>query len=349
VISATGLTKRFGRKTAVDDLTFEVHPGRVTGFLGPNGSGKSTTMRLMLGLDHANAGTATFDGKRYRQLHRPLTVVGALLDPGYIHPGRSARNHLRSVAASNGIPRRRVDDVLEMVGIGDVGKQLVGTFSLGMKQRLGLATALLGDPAHLVLDEPANGLDPEGIQWTRAFLSYLADQGRTVFVSSHLLGEMAMLADDLVVIGQGRLIARGTVTEFVQRYARQATVRVRSPQSEELAARLRADGATVREVAVAELPSSRAEPGGRLPPPSPGVVELVVEGADAVAIGNLAARHGLALHLLSPEQPSLEEAFLEVTRSSQEYRAGLPGHASPPPPPPPPPPPSPSAPEEGAA
>jgi ABC-2 type transport system ATP-binding protein len=304
MILASGLTKRFGTKTAVDDLSFEVRPGRVTGFLGPNGSGKSTTMRLMLGLDHAQAGVATFDGKRFHELHRPITVVGALLDPGYIHPGRSARNHLRAVAASNGVARGRADEVLEMVGISSVAKQLAGTFSLGMKQRLGLATALLGDPSHLILDEPANGLDPEGIQWTRAFLSYLADQGRTVFVSSHLLGEMAVLADDLVVIGQGRLIAQATVAEFIAHHGPQASVRVRSPRAADLAAHLRAEGADVTEV-----------------PPEP---EFLVRGMDAAAIGDLAARQGIALHLLAPKEASLEDAFFEVTRSSQEYRAGSP-------------------------
>jgi len=336
MIEAAGLTKRFGAKTAVDDLTFEVRPGRVTGFLGPNGSGKSTTMRLMLGLDHANAGTATFDGKRYKDLHRPLTVVGSLLDPGYIHPGRSARNHLRAVAAANGIPARRADEVLEVVGIAAVAKQQAGTFSLGMKQRLGLATAMLGDPSHLVLDEPANGLDPEGIQWTRAFLSYLADQGRTVFVSSHLLGEMAVLADDLVVIGQGRLIAEGSVAEFVARYAPQVRVRVRSPQLDLLAAMLRAQGAQVTESVVDELPQRRPEAGMPLAPPAMPRRELLVEGADPEAIGDMAAANGVPLHLLSPITPSLEDAFFEVTRSSQDYRAAMPpGPGTPLPPPPP--------------
>jgi ABC-2 type transport system ATP-binding protein len=328
VITSTGLTKRFGAKTAVDDLSFEVHPGRVTGFLGPNGSGKSTTMRLMLGLDHANAGVATFDGVRFHDLRRPLTVVGSLLDPGYVHPGRSARNHLRAVAAANGIPARRADEVLETVGIASVAKQQAGTFSLGMKQRLGLATALLGDPSHLVLDEPANGLDPEGIQWTRAFLSYLADQGRTVFVSSHLLGEMAVLADDLVVIGQGRLIAQGSVDEFIARYAPQVRVRVRSPQVDQLAAVLRARGASVSESLVAEAPAPRTEPGAPLPPPPSPRRELLVEGVDPEVIGDLAAGSGISLHLLAPVTPSLEEAFFEVTRSSQEYRAGMPPSGS---------------------
>jgi ABC-2 type transport system ATP-binding protein len=336
VIEATGLTKRFGAKTAVSDLSFEVRPGRVTGFLGPNGSGKSTTMRLMLGLDHPNAGTATFDGRRYKDLHRPLTVVGSLLDPGYIHPGRSARNHLRAVAAANGIPGRRADEVLEMVGIAGVAKQQAGTFSLGMKQRLGLATAMLGDPSHLILDEPANGLDPEGIQWTRAFLSYLADQGRTVFVSSHLLGEMAVLADDLVVIGQGRLIAQGSVNDFVTRYAPQVRVRVRSPQLDQLATVLRAHGAAVTESLVDEAPMPRPEPGAPLAPPPVPRRELLVEGVDPEAVGDLAAASGIALHLLAPVAPSLEDAFFEVTRSTQEYRAGLPpvpGRTLPPPPP----------------
>ena len=219
MIEVTGLRKRFGSKVAVDGLSFTVQPGRVTGFLGPNGSGKSTTMRCMIGLDRAEAGSASFRGNPYRSFRQPLREVGLLLDAGYVHPGRSARNHLRWIAASNSIPRSRVDEVLELVGLTSVGGDRVKGYSLGMKQRLGLAAAMLGDPHTIILDEPANGLDPEGIRWIRDVLVHLAGQGRTVFVSSHLLGEMAHMADDLVVIGQGRLIEQCTTKEFVDKHS----------------------------------------------------------------------------------------------------------------------------------
>ncbi len=299
MIEIQGLTKRFGRTLAVDSLSFQVHPGRVTGFLGPNGSGKSTSMRCMLALDRADAGTALFDGKPYTSIHRPLFQVGALLDAGYVHPGRSARNHLRSVAASNGIGSKRVDEVLALVGLTEVAKRRVGGYSLGMRQRLGLAAVLLGDPHTVILDEPANGLDPEGIRWIRDVLVHLASQGKTVLVSSHLLSEMAQMADDLVVIGMGRLIETSSVENFVNKHARQ-WVRVRSPQIDGLAQQLRIDGAMVTVV-------------------DPTAIE--VTGVPAATIGEMAARHGAILHELSPLQGSLEDAFLEVTASTQEYRA----------------------------
>jgi ABC-2 type transport system ATP-binding protein len=303
VIVARNLTKRFGRRSAVDDLSFDVAAGVVTGFLGPNGSGKSTTMRLLLELDHADGGTATFDGRRYHELVRPLTQVGSLLDATYVHPSRSAAHHLRWVATANGLPRRRVDEVLAMVGLSDVAGQGVGRFSLGMRQRLGIAASLLGDPPTLLLDEPANGLDPEGILWVRRLLKYLADQGRTVFVSSHLLAEMSLMADALVVIGRGRLIAASSVQEFITRFAG-AFVSVRSPTSGALAQLLRSRGATVETA-----------PDGA----------LRVTGLDPAAIGELAAAHGIVLHELAPRSASLEEAFLEVTREAQEYAGGVPG------------------------
>ncbi len=302
MIEITGLTKRFGRTVAVDQLSFKVEPGRVTGFLGPNGSGKSTTMRCMLGLDRADVGTALFDGRTYQSIRRPLFEVGALLDAGYVHPGRTARNHLRAIAASNGIGSPRVDEVLALVGLSEVARRRVGGYSLGMRQRLGLAAVLLGDPHTVILDEPANGLDPEGIRWIRDVLVHLASQGKTVLVSSHLLSEMAQMADDLVLIGMGRLIETSSVEDFVSKHARQ-WVRVRSPQIDQLAQQLRNDGATITTI------DSTA-------------VDVV--GVPAAAIGELAARHGAILHELSPLQGSLEDAFLEVTASSQEYRAHMP-------------------------
>jgi ABC-2 type transport system ATP-binding protein len=302
MIEIHGLTKRFGRTVAVDQLSFTVLPGRVTGFLGPNGSGKSTSMRCMLALDRADAGTALFDGRAYQSIKRPLFEVGALLDAGYVHPGRTARNHLRAIAASNGIGVPRVDEVLALVGLADVAKRRVGGYSLGMRQRLGLAAVLLGDPQTVILDEPANGLDPEGIRWIRDVLVHLAAQGKTVLVSSHLLSEMAQMADDLVLIGMGRLIETSSVEDFVRKHTRQ-WVRVRSPNIEALAQHLRAGGATVTAV------DSTA-------------VDVV--GMPAAAIGELAASHSAVLHELAPQQGSLEDAFLEVTASTQEYRAQVP-------------------------
>ena len=302
MIQVSGLTKRFGSVTAVRDLTFGVVSGRVTGFLGPNGSGKSTTMRCMLQLDRSDAGTCLFDGKRLVDFRQPLREVGALLDAKAVHPTRSARNHLRAVAAANRIPRARVEEVLGLVGLSDVAGKRIGGFSLGMHQRLGLATALLGDPHTLLFDEPANGLDPEGILWIRTFMRYLAGEGRTVLVSSHLLAEMALTADDLVVIGRGELISQGTVQQFVDAAAG-TWVHVSSPQAAELAALLTREGATVR-----------TNPDGTID----------VVGPDASHVGELAARSAVVLHELSPRQASLEEAFLEATRDAQEYQAGGP-------------------------
>jgi ABC-2 type transport system ATP-binding protein len=302
MIEIRDLTKRFGNVVAVDGLSFDVHPGRVTGFLGPNGSGKSTTMRCMLGLDRPDRGTATFDGKPFESLRRPLFEVGALLDAGYVHPGRSARNHLRWLAASNGIPSSRVDEVLELVGLTEVAGRKVRGYSLGMRQRLGLAGVLLGDPHTVILDEPANGLDPEGIRWIRDVLVHLARQGKTVLVSSHLLSEMALMADDLVVIGRGRLIEHGPVSQFIDRHATR-WVRVRTPNPAAFAELLRANGATYEPLA----------PDG-----------IEVYGLSIVEVGELAARHGVVLHELSPQHSSLEDAFLKATADSQEYRSGSP-------------------------
>ena len=305
MIEVRGLTKRFGRTVAVDGLSFDVQPGRVTGFLGPNGSGKSTSMRCMLALDHPDSGTALFDGRPYDTIRKPLFEVGALLDAGYAHPGRSGRNHLRTIAASNGIRDERVDEVLALVGLTDAAKRRVGTYSLGMRQRLGLAAVLLGDPKMVILDEPANGLDPEGIRWIRDVLVHLAAQGKTVLVSSHLLSEMAQMADDLVVIGLGRLIDTGTVDDFVNRNARR-WVRVRSPQITALADPLRAGGATITVI---------------------DATAIDVVGPSAAEIGELAGRTGIILHELSPQQGSLEEAFLEATAGAQEYRSIAPTDA----------------------
>lgn len=293
------LTKRYGSTTAIDDLSFTVRDGCVTGFLGPNGAGKSTTMRVMVQLDRPDAGTATFDGKNYRDLKRPLREVGALLDAGYVHPTRTARNHLRAMALTNSIPRSRVDEVLGLVGLGDVADKRVGGFSLGMKQRLGLAVALLGDPRTLLFDEPVNGLDPEGILWVRNFMQQLAEEGRTVLVSSHLLSEMALTAQDLIVLGRGKLISQGTVDEFVSS-ASGSWVEVRSPQAAELGQLLVAQGVSV----------------------TAGLNSFSATGIEPAAIGELAAQRGFVLHELSPKQASLEEAFLEVTKGSQEYQSG---------------------------
>jgi ABC-2 type transport system ATP-binding protein len=300
MISVQGLSKRFGTRLAVDGLSFEARPGVVTGFLGPNGAGKSTTMRCMLGLDRADAGEARFGGVRYVEVSKPLSVVGALLDAGYVHPGRSGRNHLRWLAAANGLAASRVDETLAMVGLTDVARRSVRTYSLGMRQRLGLAAVLLGDPPTVILDEPANGLDPEGIRWIRSMLRYLADQGRTILVSSHLLSEMALLADELVVIGQGRLIEQNTVADFVRRYA-DHWVRVAGPNLGPLGTALARAGAHVRP-----------EPDGT----------LIVRGMAAAQVGDMAASTSTVLHELSSQQGSLEDAYLKATESAVEYRGG---------------------------
>ena len=304
MIEVEALTKRFGSHTAVDSLSFTVSPGRVTGLLGPNGSGKSTTMRCMVGLDHADSGSVRFDGKPYRALARPIHEVGLLLDAGFVHPARSGRNHLRWLAASNGVAKGRVDEVLALVGLSEVGDRRVKNYSLGMKQRLGLAAALLGDPATVILDEPANGLDPEGIRWIRDMLRFLASEGRAVLVSSHQLSEMSLMAQDLIVIGRGHLIDQCTMDEFVRRNTT-TRVRVRSPQIGEIARQVRAGGATVDYVGDSAVSDT-----------------IVVSGMAIADIGELAASAGAVLHELSELVESLEDAFLSVTAAEQEYRSG---------------------------
>ena len=299
MIELTGLTKDFGRTRAVDDLTCTIEPGVVTGFLGPNGAGKSTTMRMILGLDHPTSGTATIDGRSYRELADPLHTVGAVLDARQVHPNRSARAHLRWIAASNRIPAGRVDEVLESVGLTAVAGKKAGALSLGMSQRLGIAAALLGDPPVLIFDEPVNGLDPEGIRWVRTLIRTLAGEGRTVFVSSHLLAEMANTADRLIVIGRGRLIAATSVSDFVSRSGAQ-TVRVRSPRADRLHELLTGRGADV------------AATGST----------LLVHGLGIEDVGELAAANGVTLHELSAQQASLEDAYLQLTDDAVEYRAG---------------------------
>jgi ABC-2 type transport system ATP-binding protein len=299
MIQASELTKRYGAKTAVDGLSFTVRPGVVTGFLGPNGAGKSTTMRMILGLDAPSGGDVTIDGRRYRDLPAPLHEVGALLEARAIHTGRSAANHLLALAQTHGISRRRVDEVIDLVGLRSVARKRAGTFSLGMGQRLGIASALLGDPATLVLDEPVNGLDPEGIHWVRHLLRGLAAEGRTVFVSSHLMSEMALTADHLIVVGRGRLLADMAMDEFIAQSS-PALVRVRSPHATRLRELLLADGVTVRS-------------------DGPGVLE--VGGLATEEVGERAAAEGLTLHELSSHQASLEAAFMEMTRDAVEYEA----------------------------
>ena len=300
MIEAQALTKRYGKKLAVDQLSFEVRPGVVTGFLGPNGSGKSTTMRMIMGLDKPNDGEVTVNGRHYHDLSWPLHEVGALLEAKAIHPGRSARAHLRMLAETNHIADSRVDEVLEIVGLTSVAGQRAGKFSLGMGQRLGIAAALLGDPEVLLFDEPVNGLDPDGIRWVRNLLKGLAHEGRTVFVSSHLMSEMALTADEVVIIGRGRLIAQVPVDQLINQSS-QRFVRVRSPEIDKLRRALETHGAT----AVTEDDGS-----------------LSVRGADEVAIGELAARIPVVLHELSPQSASLEEAFMELTEESVEYHGG---------------------------
>ncbi len=297
LIEARELTKRFGDKVAVDHLSFAVEPGRVTGFLGPNGAGKSTTMRLITGLDRADGGTATIGGLNYSQLTKPLSTVGALLEARSLHPGRSARNHLLFLAQTQDFPARRADEVLDLVGLRDVAGKRVGGFSLGMTQRLGMAAAMLGNPPVLLLDEPSNGLDPEGIRWVRNFMRQLAAEGRTVFVSSHLMSEMAVTADHLVVIGRGALIADCSTEEFVQRSSERSVI-VRTPDAARLRELITDEGGTVHQ---------------------DGDGGMVVTGLPAPRIGELAASASLVLHELTPRLPSLEEAFMELTAGSVEY------------------------------
>ncbi|WP_406473353.1 ABC transporter ATP-binding protein [Streptomyces sp. NBC_01615] len=299
MIELSGLTKRYGEKVAVNNLTFTVRPGIVTGFLGPNGAGKSTTMRMMLGLDRPTAGDVRIDGKHYDHLRDPLKYIGALLDAKAMHGGRSAFNHLLCLAQSNGIPKARVHEVLDTVGLTPVARKKAKSFSLGMGQRLGIAGALLGDPRILMFDEPVNGLDPEGIHWIRNLMKSLAAQGRTVFVSSHLMSEMALTADHLVVIGQGRLLADTSMADFIEQNSR-SYVRIRSPQRERLLDVLHGTGITV------------VETGSGL---------LEVDGGKPEHIGELAAQHQIVLHELSPQQASLEEAFMQLTAESVEYHA----------------------------
>ena len=295
------LTKRYGEKTAVNDLSFTVNPGVVTGFLGPNGAGKSTTMRMIIGLDRPNAGTVTVNGRAYIDHVAPLHQVGALLEARAIHPGRSAYNHLLTLATTTGIPRRRIGEVLDLVGLAAVGRKPAGAFSLGMGQRLGIAAALLGDPDVVILDEPVNGLDPEGILWIRGLLRSLADEGRTVFISSHLISEIALVADHLVVIGRGELIADTSVSEL-QRAASGVVVQVRSPRADDLARLLLDDGVTV---------TTGDEPG-----------QLLVTGLDAARIGDAALAARIPIHALIPTEVSLEEAFMRLTRDSLEFQPG---------------------------
>jgi ABC-2 type transport system ATP-binding protein len=298
MIEAQQLTKRYGEKTAVDHLDFVVKPGTVTGFLGPNGAGKSTTMRMIVGLDAPTSGTVTVNGKRYDQHSAPLQEVGALLEAKSIHPGRSAFDHLMAQAHTHGIPRRRVDEVVELTGLQSVAKKRAGAFSLGMGQRLGIAAALLGDPATLMLDEPVNGLDPEGVLWIRNLLTQLASEGRTVFVSSHLMSEMALVADHLIIVGRGRLLADTTVEELVRRHGGD-TVTVASDRS-----------ARLREV----LSGPGVEITGEV-----GSEELHVTGLTARAIGLKAAEHGIPLFELSSRTVSLEQAFMDLTSDAVEY------------------------------
>ncbi|MFC4150455.1 ABC transporter ATP-binding protein [Micromonospora mangrovi] len=298
MIDVTHLSKRYGDKVAVDDLTFRVRPGIVTGFLGPNGAGKSTTMRMILGLDAPTSGTVTVNGRRYADHRAPLREIGALLEAKAVHTGRSARNHLLAQAATHGIGRRRVDEVIDLVGLHEVAGKRAGGFSLGMGQRLGIAAALLGDPAVVMLDEPVNGLDPDGIRWIRGLLRGLAAQGRTVFVSSHLMSEMAQTAEHLIVVGRGRLIADVSLAEFT-RQASRTGVRVRSPQA-----------GTLRELLVgADVAVTSGEPG-----------LLEVTGLSREQIGDRAAAAGLTLHELTATEASLEEAFMTMTRDAVEYQ-----------------------------
>ncbi|MFD5285243.1 ABC transporter ATP-binding protein [Streptomyces rubrogriseus] len=299
MIELEGLTKRYGEKVAVNNLSFTVRPGIITGFLGPNGAGKSTTMRMVLGLDRPTAGDVRIDGKHYDQLTDPLTYIGALLEAKAWHGGRSAYNHLLCLAQSNGIPASRVREVLDTVGLSAVARKKTKGFSLGMGQRLGIAGALLGDPRILMFDEPVNGLDPEGIHWIRNLMKTLASQGRTVFVSSHLMSEMALTADHLVVIGQGRLLADTSMAEFIAENSR-SYVRIRTPQREQLLDALHAAGVTVVES-------------------GEGVLE--VDGDKSETVGELAARHQVVLYELSPQRASLEEAFMQLTAESVEYHA----------------------------
>ncbi|MGH1523043.1 ATP-binding cassette domain-containing protein [Leifsonia sp. L25] len=299
MIQLERLTKRFGGKTAVDDISATIQPGKVTGFLGPNGAGKSTTMRMIMGLDRPTHGTATINGKRYAELRSPLGEVGALLDAKAVHTGRTAYNHLLAMAATHGISKRRVHEVIGLTGLESVASKRVGGFSLGMGQRLGIAAAMLGDPATLILDEPVNGLDPEGVLWVRQFARHLAGQGRTVFLSSHLMSEMSQTADHIIVLGRGRILADAPVDQILAGATRSA-VRVRTPEVERLAGAIQGGDVTITGVE-AQL--------------------IEVTGLSAAQIGDAAAGAGIALHELTPLSASLEEAYLELTQDEVEYHS----------------------------
>ena len=301
MIEAVNLTKRYGDKTAVDNVSFTVEPGTVTGFLGPNGAGKSTTMRMIMGLDKPTSGKVTINGRPYRELSAPLCEVGALLDAKGLHGSRSARSHLRQLAASNGIPAKRVDEVLDITGLTSVAKKRVKGFSLGMGQRLGIAAALLGDPGVLLFDEPVNGLDPEGVKWVRDTCRRLAGEGRTVFISSHLMSEMALTADHLLVIGRGRILSSGPVDDVIAS-ATTDRVRVASPQASRLAELMASHKLAARPV-------------------EPSVLETTA--TTAATIGEIAAKNGIVLHELTTIRASLEEAYLTLTNDSVEYRTDL--------------------------
>ncbi len=298
MIVAENLSKRFGAKHAVHDVSFTVQPGKVTGFLGPNGAGKSTTMRMIVGLDRPSGGSVTVNVRNYAQSSSPLTEVGVLLDAKAVHTGRSAQNHLRAMAATHGIPRSRVQEVIDITGLTSVAAKRAGGFSLGMGQRLGIAAALLGDPHTLILDEPVNGLDPEGVMWVRRFVKHAAAEGKTVLLSSHLMSEMAMTADHIIVLGRGRVLADAPVDDLVRQWTR-ATVRVRSPRAAELAAVVAADGVSVTQLA-------------------DGAIEI--DGVPAHRIGDEAAARGIALHELTPTSGTLEDAYLRLTAGDVEYQ-----------------------------
>jgi ABC-2 type transport system ATP-binding protein len=303
MIEVDRLTKRYGDKIAVDDLSFIVPPGIITGFLGPNGAGKSTTMRMMLGLDAPTSGRVTVNGKSYADLPAPLNEIGAMLEAHSVHTGRSAYHHLLALAATHGLPRSRVDEVIELVGLKEVARKRVGGFSLGMGQRLGIAAALIGDPTTVILDEPVNGLDPDGIRWIRNLLKRLADDGRTVFLSSHLMSEMELTAERLIVVGRGRLIADTTVAEFVKQASVGAPVRVRTPDIPLLLAAVRRLGARIESI-------------------DEDVVMFT--GVTSTQIGDAAQATGVAVHELVPQQVSLEDAFMRITHDAVEYRTGAP-------------------------
>ena len=303
VIEVSGLTRHFGSRVAVDDVSFTVRPGTVTGLLGPNGAGKSTTMRMIVGLDRPTSGTALVDGAPFSRATAPMSTLGALLDATAVHPGRTGRTHLRALAATNGVPDHRVDAVLTMTGLTDAGARRIGTYSLGMRQRLGIAASLLGDPRTLVLDEPVNGLDPDGVHWVRELVRSLAAEGRTILISSHLMSEMALTADRVIVMGRGRVITEGPIADVIA-HATRSSVLVRSPRSSDLAAVVATKGGRVESTA----------PDGA----------LVLSGITAEAIGDLAAAHAIPLHQLTSQQGSLEDAFLALTEGEQQFASGAP-------------------------